>query len=73
MTGKISNIPIDKKFGFISGGDGLEYFFHETDVFDHGFDFLASRFRKEGGGKIVVTFDTLRTDKGPRAANVTID
>lgn len=72
MTGKVSNIPIDKKFGFISGEDGLEYFFHESDVSEHGFDMIASKFRKSGGGKIGVTFETLRTDKGPRAANVTL-
>lgn len=72
MTGKISNIPMDKRFGFISGGDGLEYFFHESDVSDEGFNALAAKFRKEGGGAIEVTFDGSRTPKGPRATNVAI-
>ncbi len=72
MTGKISNIPADKKFGFISGEDGLEYFFHESDVPEQGFVTLATKFRKMGGGKVGVTFETLRTEKGPRAANVTL-
>lgn len=72
MTGKVSNVPPEKRFGFISGEDGLEYFFHETDVADHSFNVIATKFKKEGGGKVGVTFDTLRTDKGPRAANVTL-
>ncbi len=72
MTGKVSNVPPDKKFGFISGGDGQEYFFHESDVVENGFNELATKFRKEGGGKVEVIFESTKTPKGPRAKNVSI-
>lgn len=70
MTGKISNIISDKKFGFISGEDGLEYFFHKSDVLEDRFDSLSALFRSHGGGVVRVSFDTDRTTKGPRARDV---
>ena len=72
MTGKISNLPIDKSFGFISGEDGLEYFFHESDVADRGMDDLRRTYKSMGGNKVKVTFEASKTSKGPRASNVTI-
>lgn len=70
MTGTVSNILEAKKFGFISGENGQEYFFHMADTED--WDKVSSEFSKNGGGKIKVSFDPIKTPKGPRAKNVSI-
>lgn len=72
MTGRISNIVVMKKYGFISGENGQEYFFHMTDVVSN-WDELVSDFQQSGGGKVKVSFDTLKTPKGPRAQNVSVE
>lgn len=71
MTGKVSNIVVLKKFGFISGENGQEYFFHVSDV-DGEWDELVADFDNVGGGKIKVLFEPIKTPKGPRAKNVSI-
>ena len=70
MVGTISNLIVDKRFGFISGGNGQEYFFHESDTEDC-WETLVTEFRAQGGGKVQTTFEPEKTPKGPRARNVT--
>lgn len=38
MTGKIKRLIADKKFGFIIGDDGQEYFFHQSALKNTTFD-----------------------------------
>ena len=71
MVGKVSNIIMNKKFGFITGDNGQEYFFHCTDL-TVDWDVLANKFLTEGGGKVKVSFEATKTPKGPRAKVVTI-
>lgn len=71
MTGKVSNMVFVKSYGFISAENGQEYFFHKADTISN-WDELVSDFTQGGGGKIKVTFDAIKTPKGPRAANVRV-
>ena len=60
--GTIKKIVPDRGFGFISGEDGKEYFFHRSAVQD--FDLLR------GGER--VTFEYEPSPKGPRAGRVRV-
>jgi cold shock CspA family protein len=71
MTGTVSNIIAAKKFGFISGDNGQEYFFHREETLSN-WDELVSDFSQAGAGKIKVTFEPVKTPKGPRAKDVTV-
>jgi cold shock protein len=62
MNGTIKRLVNDKGFGFILGGDGLEYFFHNSACQQIAFDDL-----REGQ---TVTFDVGYGPKGPRGENV---
>jgi len=60
MKGNVKFFNRDKKFGFITGEDGKDYFVHETGL-------------KEGVNiqdNDAVTFDIEQGDKGPKAVNV---
>ena len=61
-TGTIKKLVRDRGFGFITGQDGAEVFFHRNAVQGAAFDSLA-----EGQA---VEFDSEQGEKGPRAANV---
>jgi CspA family cold shock protein len=62
-TGTIKKVVADRGFGFITGEDGKDYFFHR--------DSLQSplSFDRLNGG-VTVAFDVQSGPKGPRAANV---
>ena len=65
MKGTIKTIVALKNFGFITPEDGSkDIFFHATSL--NGVDFSQL---KAGD---VVTFDVEQSEKGPRAANVTL-
>lgn len=51
-----------KKFGFINGDDGTDYFVHESGIEDN-------KTLNEGDR---VTFDVTEGDRGPKAENVKI-
>ena len=62
-TGTIKKVVSDRGFGFISGEDGKEYFFHRGGLqAPLDFDRLA------GGER--VTFVIEESPKGPRAVQV---
>jgi CspA family cold shock protein len=63
-TGTIKKIVSDRGFGFITGEDGKDYFFHR-DGLTPPLDFD----RLNGGEK--VEFDIESSPKGARARNVT--
>jgi len=67
MNGTILRIVSDKGFGFIKGEDGMDYFFHKTDMSGFFDDLVAD---VNEGKKVEVTFDSVTTPKGLRAANV---
>ncbi len=58
--GTVKKIVADRGFGFISGEDGKEYFFHRSAI--PNFDDLR------GGER--VKFETEPSPKGPRAGRV---
>jgi CspA family cold shock protein len=62
-VGTIKRIVHERGFGFISGEDGTEYFFHRS-----GLDASVS-FDSLTGGE-AVTFDVEVNPKGPRAMRV---
>jgi CspA family cold shock protein len=64
QSGQIKKLVSDRGFGFITGDDGQEYFFHRSGV-SGDFDGLR------GGEK--VTFEVERGQKGPRAASVKVE
>jgi CspA family cold shock protein len=61
VTGKVKTIRSERGFGFILAEDGVERFFHSTNV--------AGTFEdlREGDR---VEFDDVASAKGPRATNV---
>jgi cold shock protein len=61
MKGTVKFFNETKKFGFISGEDGQQYFVHQSAV--HGGGSLA-----QGDS---VSFEVEQGDKGPKAAKVT--
>ena len=70
MTGTVSRVIADKGFGFITGEDGQDYFFHRSDLGGF-FDDLAADIGK--GRKIKVQFESVPSPKGARASNVVRD
>ena len=64
QTGTIKRLVMDRGFGFLSGEDGKEYFFHRSSV-EGSFEALQE------GQK--VTFDIeASAPKGPRASRVRV-
>ncbi len=62
-TGTIKKLISDRGFGFITGEDGKDYFFHR-DAVTGSLDFD----RLVGGER--VAFEVQPSQRGPRAANV---
>ena len=62
-TGTIKKVIADRGFGFITGADQKDYFFHR-DALDSSLDFD----RLVGGEK--VEFEIQQSPKGPRASRV---
>ncbi len=62
-TGTIKKVVSDRGFGFITGEDGKDYFFHR-DGLDSSIDFD----RLVGGER--VEFQIEQNPKGPRATQV---
>ncbi len=60
MKGKVKFYNEGKKFGFVAGEDGKEYFVHSSGL-------NAGVSIREGDS---VTFDVEQGDKGPKASNV---
>lgn len=62
QTGKVKFFNRDKKFGFIQGDDGVDYFFHETGLSEGIYvkDNDRVEFTAEDG------------DRGKKAVNVSI-
>jgi len=63
-TGTVKRLVRERGFGFITGSDGVELFFHRSAVQGGGFDTLS-----EGQA---VEFDVERGEKGPRATNMRV-
>lgn len=68
MNGTVTRVVIQKAFGFITGEDKQDYFFHRTD-FNGFFDDLVKDLEKKR--VIKVTFEPASTEKGLRANQVT--
>lgn len=63
MTGKIKKVTVDRGFGFITGEDGVDYFFHQSEL-RGGLVFAQLQ---EGER---VSFEARQGEKGPRASDV---
>jgi len=62
MKGTVKWFNGAKGYGFINGEDGKDYFVHFSGINGTGFKVL-----NDGAN---VTFDTMQTDKGQQAVNV---
>jgi len=62
-TGTIKKVISDRGFGFITGEDGKDYFFHRDGLTD------SVEFEQIAGGERV-DFDLQASQRGPRAVNV---
>ena len=71
MVGTVNNVVASKRFGFILGENNQEYFFHASDVLG-SWDELEMMFERYGKGRVKVTFEPIKTEKGPRARGVTL-
>jgi cold shock CspA family protein len=67
MNGIVTRLVDTKGFGFITGEDKVDYFFHRTD-FSGFYEDLEVDLQKKR--VIQVTFEPASTEKGPRARNV---
>lgn len=67
MNGKLTSLVPDKGFGFIKGESGQDYFFHKSEFNGHFEDLVMDY---SNNIKIQVTFEPLKTPKGPRATEV---
>ena len=67
MKGVIKTLIRDRKFGFITGSDGVEYFFHHTGLEQTTWDFDDLM----PGGH--VEFSPIEGPKGPRAVEVRVE
>lgn len=67
MKGIVKTLVANRNFGFIKGNNGGEYFFHRQDFNGHWEDLEADH---KIAQNVEVTFDTVESPKGPRAANV---
>jgi CspA family cold shock protein len=63
-NGIIKKVVSDRGFGFITGADGKEYFFHRNNVV------APLEFDRLVGGE-AVTYELEADPKGPRAVQVT--
>lgn len=63
MKGKVKWFNSQKGYGFITGEDGKDVFVHHSSIKMEGYKTL------EEGAE--VEFDTEKSDKGPKAVNVT--
>lgn len=63
MVGMVKKLTKDRGFGFIRAEDGVDYFFHNSEL---GGGLTPEQVR-EG---LRVTFEPRQTDKGPRAIDV---
>jgi CspA family cold shock protein len=63
MKGTIKKLTRDRAFGFIRGEDGVEYFFHQSEL--HGG--LVFEDIHEGEA---VRFEAKQAPKGPRATDI---
>jgi CspA family cold shock protein len=62
-TGTIKKVVSDRGFGFITGEDGKDYFFHRNTLSESlPFDAIT------GGERVDFTLQA--SDRGPRAVNV---
>jgi cold shock protein len=62
MNGVVKFYNFKKRFGFITGEDGKDYFFHQTGI--------VIDFQREIRDNVQVVFDVVEDDKGPKAVNV---
>lgn len=62
-NGTVKKIVADRGFGFITGEDGKDYFFHRDDVG------APLSFDRLNGGESV-TYEVETSPKGPRATRV---
>jgi len=67
MNGTVARILEQKGFGFITGEDKKDYFFHRSDFYGFFEDLVRD---VSVGRKIQVTFEIINTEKGLRARNV---
>ncbi len=63
MNGMIKKITRDRGYGFIRAEDGVDYFFHRSELRGG----LTVDELQEGRR---VVFDAIQGDKGPRAADI---
>lgn len=68
MKGTVKRVLDAKNFGFILGEDGVEYFFHKQDLAD-SWDDLTNDIKRVAA-PIDVTFEIVKSQRGPRAGNV---
>ena len=62
MNGRVKFFNLEKKWGFITGANGEEYFAHWSDIQKPGYKSLKKN--------QTVEFDTEKTDRGWKAVNI---
>ncbi len=63
MTGKVKKLTRNRAFGFIRGDNGVDYFFHRTDLGG-----TVTLEQLDEGQR--VTFEVTERGRGPRATHI---
>ena len=63
MKGQVKFFNVSKRYGFIAGDDGTEYFVHQSGL-NEGVSINEND---------TVSFDVEEGEKGPKAINVALD
>lgn len=63
MKGRVKNVNEDREFGFILGEDGVDYFFHYSNVISVDLPTKNS----------IVEFEVIQTEKGASASNIKVE
>jgi len=72
MNGVVKSFLSDKRYGFIRGEDGKDYFFHKEDVDRPTWDNIGLAWSDGDQRAVRVSFNPVKSPKGTRANSISL-